>query len=756
MDARRGYRDIGLLLILSVCLAFCAALERTASGATRRALLVGIDRYIAVNRSADRATPLKGAVNDAAGMKSVLVANFGFKEADVITLPDEQATREGILQTLREHLLNAAAPGDLSLFFFAGHGSWYKNEKTAERDGKSETLVPADANRAIPDISDTQLARLFDSILAKDVQLIALFDSCHSGSVSRGLPGGARIRHAAPAAIGEVALAKPERDAMERGALIMSAAYSQETAAERALGPQGTIQGVFTYALLQALRHPDAQHEPVERTFQRLSALMAANGSTQQPVLRATPARAAKTFLAGEPRGKDGRIVVAVSLVNGATVTLEGGLALGLQPGARLSRASIGPAIELTLRSVTGMARSEGIVTRGSAQDVKPGEMFVIEHYGTPQANALSVFIQRGLSGAELAQLALQLALLRRDASLWVSDPTVGAPPTHVLSLDETGWVLADRAGVPVARLPRTLRAKDVRAALRSVRATRLFVQLPFPTDAAVPLPADAGARSPLRVVNDPKEADYLLVGRFDGSGVGYAWVMPGARDDGPWVPFALPPRSAWVPLRSDAGFGEELAKRAWRLNKVKNWLTLTSPLLVDPQFPYRLVLRRSSDDKLLGVNEAIRVGETWIPQLITDAPSANLAQRYYYLFSIDREGRGSLLHPPPTDTGENRLPEPRQTGGAPKNVVPIGGGIVAEADGAFGTETLILVASATPISPAEAVFNFDGVRSTAGRPADPLSALLFDIGEDRRGGSSPSAPVDWSIQRIFLRSVKQ
>lgn len=758
MRAWGAFRFVRITYALCMCITLSALQGRAASGATRRALIVGIDHYLAVNASADRAKPLKGAVNDAVGIKNLLVANFGFKDTDVILLPDEKATRSQILQKLSEHLAEAANPGDLSLFFFAGHGSWYQNRKSRESDAKDETLVPADANRGVPDISDKELASIFDTILLtkdgqKKAQLIAIFDSCHSGSVSRGLPGAARARYAAPGSYRDAPIAASTVDAKDLGALIIAATHSQETAAERQLGEAEKFQGIFTYALLQALRSPDAQREPVERIFLRISAIMAANGSTQEPVLIANTARAAQSFIPGSERASDGRSAVAVVRADGTTIELDGGLALGLQQGAKLLRLGDGPRVELTVGAVTGMSRSKCVVSAGSAAAVKVGDLFTIEHYGTPQANALKVFIPRAGPRGGLARLTSQLSQLQRDPSMWVADPTSGAASTHVLTADDKGWLIRDRAGTQIARLSKTLRAADVRAALRSVQAPRLFVHLPYPSDVALPLPADPSARSTLLVVNDPTEADYQLVGRFDQGVVSYAWVLPGAQDDGPSVPFALPARSAWVAFRPDGGFGDELAKRAWRLNKVKSWLTLTPPLPSDPGFPYQLVLKRTPDGKTLAPNDVIRVGEVWMPQLNAESPRANLPRRYYYLFSIDRDGRGDILFPKTEkEMGEAMVPDMRVKGAS--SVVLINKEIFAIANSAFGAETLILVASSTPIQTATSVFTFDGVRGGAGRPADPLSALLFDVGEDQRGPSSDAAPIDWSIQRIPLRSA--
>src|SRR6185437_2118338 len=126
----------------------CAAPARAE---TRRALLIGIDRYVpaasseasAAGRGRSAWSDLAGAVNDVEGMRAVLVARYGFRPADVHVLIDEQATRDRILDETRQWLIDAASGGDVSLFYYAGHGSQVRNSKSAERDKLDETIVPA-------------------------------------------------------------------------------------------------------------------------------------------------------------------------------------------------------------------------------------------------------------------------------------------------------------------------------------------------------------------------------------------------------------------------------------------------------------------------------------------------------------------------------------------------------------------------------------------------------------------------------------
>ena len=85
-------------------------------------------------------------MNDACAMNSFL-STLQLPEANVRTLTDESATREAILSSFRNHLIEnpRIEKGDPIIFFFAGHGSRVEAPKEWETsDGKIETICPYD------------------------------------------------------------------------------------------------------------------------------------------------------------------------------------------------------------------------------------------------------------------------------------------------------------------------------------------------------------------------------------------------------------------------------------------------------------------------------------------------------------------------------------------------------------------------------------------------------------------------------------
>ncbi len=219
---------------------------------TKRALIIGINDYSPAGRNtpgsaADkrRLGDLQGCENDADSMQALLETRYGFKSADIVRLRTAQATRKGILDALAS-MAGRAQKGDTVFFYYSGHGSQKPNSATSETDKMDETIVPVD----LQDISDKELAKAFNAILDKNATLTAMLDSCHSQSVSRGLPRARQSKSAEPAS-GDTKLPDVKLAPSDRGALVLSAAREFEPAEEdRSTKP---YRGAFTKALQAAI-----------------------------------------------------------------------------------------------------------------------------------------------------------------------------------------------------------------------------------------------------------------------------------------------------------------------------------------------------------------------------------------------------------------------------------------------------------------------------------------------------------------------
>ena len=139
----------------------------------RAALCVGIDRYASV--------PLSGCVRDARAWSAELNA-LGFS---VSMLLDLDATRERIVRELT-NLVTSAAPGDVLVFQYSGHGTQVEDIDGDEADHFDEAFVPVDYETGAFLIDD-DLARIYGNCPA--APLLTLFmDCCHSGTNSRFVP----------------------------------------------------------------------------------------------------------------------------------------------------------------------------------------------------------------------------------------------------------------------------------------------------------------------------------------------------------------------------------------------------------------------------------------------------------------------------------------------------------------------------------------------------------------------------------------
>lgn len=147
-------------------------------------LLVGIDNYPNPNHC------LQGCVNDIIAIEEYLNERFDKKEYQLhlLTLKDEQATREAVINGFRNHLCQAAKD-DVVLFYYSGHGSqelapsefWLR-----EPDHLDETLVCYDSRTENGwDLADKELAKLISEVEEKDAHVTIIMDCCHSGSGTR-------------------------------------------------------------------------------------------------------------------------------------------------------------------------------------------------------------------------------------------------------------------------------------------------------------------------------------------------------------------------------------------------------------------------------------------------------------------------------------------------------------------------------------------------------------------------------------------
>lgn len=278
-------------LLLTSALALLAA---PALARENYALLIGANTYPAL----DQKYWLKGPSNDVR-----LVQTYLTTAAPVPFAPDKVAVlADGIegagaptLAGIRAAFADLSAkvqPGDFVYLHFSGHGSQAPalNPET-ELDGLDELFMPVDIGPWSDEVGavenalvDDEIGALIDGLRAKGADVWAVFDSCHSGTVTRGAPedDDTRTRQLPPEALGLTdedmavstraiddprAQADAPFDAPQAGTgsfVAFFAAQTTEVTPEKRL-PKGKAdrvsQGVFTYSLFEVLaEYPNATY----------------------------------------------------------------------------------------------------------------------------------------------------------------------------------------------------------------------------------------------------------------------------------------------------------------------------------------------------------------------------------------------------------------------------------------------------------------------------------------------------------------
>jgi hypothetical protein len=165
----------------------------------KHALLVGCTAY----PNLDEDLQLTGPANDVALTAALLKARFRFADEQIVTLLHEQRAelRPTAAAIAREfgRLAERTQPGDIVFILLAGHGSQLQNDNPddatdIERDGLDEVFLPEDvaewslAKPAVGAIRDDQLGQWLDAIRANGATVFFVADTCHSGTMDRGVP----------------------------------------------------------------------------------------------------------------------------------------------------------------------------------------------------------------------------------------------------------------------------------------------------------------------------------------------------------------------------------------------------------------------------------------------------------------------------------------------------------------------------------------------------------------------------------------
>ena len=314
---------------------------------TIRGLFVGIDhyRYSSTQIEGAKLRDLRGAVADAQAIKIAFHAAYGLdfdsggegcKSSNVlsITLTDECATRKAIIAAF-ETQIRASRPQDTLIFYYAGHGSTLIDDQAnSQAPGFFSTIIPHDgrnpADRAGSDLLDVEIDQLITVANARGINVLTIYDSCHSasgtragggGGIGEGENRGVETLHLKPL-IRQVTSLSPSGPGGGYRAHLAAAGDTEEA---RELRENGAVNGVFTTALSQVLiAMPDATFGDIA-TATRLKVLQ--RGHNEQ-----TPS--AEGALQATLGGKISPVALFDATQQGDNVALSAGSLLGMSIGS--------------------------------------------------------------------------------------------------------------------------------------------------------------------------------------------------------------------------------------------------------------------------------------------------------------------------------------------------------------------------------------------------------------------------------------
>lgn len=755
--------------ILFFCL--LSLFESNLHAQEKRALLIGINQYLTNNKLVSDDCPvivpdLEGCLNDVDAMQAMISTRFGFAQQQVIRLLNEQATRQGILNELQS-LIDKSKAGDIVLIYYSGHGTEVRNSLSKEKRGVDESLVPVDywKDKSFNPLRDKTLAVYFHKLVDKGVKLTAIFDCCHSGSLSRG-PNRSTGRSRSVLLPEELYDAKdssilPAPETQTENFAILSAAQNFEEAKEDQ-SADGPVQGIFTRSLIEALSRQSV-NASLENIFSATRAIIKAKQFVQEPVLGAKDGRRQQTLLGIQPGVLKDVIQVPVMDTTGSRIGLQAGLGIGLEKGAELAMFSDKNDILCTYRvdTVEGISLSHATLISGNPSQVMPGNMLRLTRNAPASLQPLRIYLPspqmsdmavqqfvaevKQLTGAKLK--GMQMAQV--NGLVKMADPYLS-----VFWYGDSCYSKTDRNK---ARLFKNASIETILSA-EAKKDSTLYIEMPLSKTTVAQMKASLQANPAIELVDDPAKAQYMVFGRMGKNNLpayGFRKVNFAASDTTEVLPlmtdcFEL---TAITPQRN---IFDSLSAKAAQLYKLYRLMNL-SVSGTTPDIPFEMVFTGSDDqlpvtltqhpmktkfDISLRQNKAFERG--------ADDPD----HLFYYLFYTDRNGQIKLLRPDAMGNVDNTadIPDPSAMN---DQLIPLITNVSLTDPGA---NTFFLVMSRYAINDYNRIFTAKAVNSGEwSRGEDGINPLaevlgLYDTGKSSARGQTSR---NYIFQRVSVTVVK-
>ncbi|MEH1834995.1 MAG: caspase family protein [Nostoc sp.] len=378
------------------------------------ALLIGINQY-------PKISALSGCLTDVELQRELLIHRFGFQGSDILTLTEEEASREFIEAAFLDHLGKQAKPGDLVVFHFSGYGSRVKLETSP--DTMQNALVAANVSKKSQDekivnyILEETILLLLRSLTTDRVTAV-LDTSYYALSTVLGLKIRALQESVAKLATEELDLLKQLKTQKLPSTPIVLAATSNPMQSAREGLFSGFSAGLFTYALTQYLWE-FTPATTIQVTLSHVENSLNKLGSKQQPALLTNKKNQHITSLMPDGIiGAEGAVTAIEE--DGKTVHLW---LAGLPPQVLLyygvnSRLTLATTEQLVLRSRTGLTAKAQISKIDSTNPLQVGQLVQEAVRVLPRNINLTIALDTGLERIERVDATSAFAAFPRVSTV--------------------------------------------------------------------------------------------------------------------------------------------------------------------------------------------------------------------------------------------------------------------------------------------------------------------------------------------------
>ncbi|WP_207495217.1 caspase family protein [Aridibaculum aurantiacum] len=535
----------------------------------KHALIIGIDNYYERRGVVSKNISLKGCVNDAMAIKGLLMNRFGFKENEIQTVYNEEATKDNILSKFIS-LANVCGKDDVVFIYYAGHGVTLWNSYSP-KDGKNQGILASDLySKTSSLIRDNDLKTFVNKMIDKKAVVTFINDCCFAGGLTKAAPireidtvGRMRsiryvhkehedeedreieeamkdtlLSRALPATnvdIKDKTIVQRPEDKKNSRFLFFAAATDYEESNER-LDLNNIPHGAFTAAFIHVMKKMPVSATSTEilnninkeLTRQYIFGL-------QKPLMYGDPNRYNMNLLGSNLPALSNKTLVSVTAINQNQIILSGGASAGLARGNTLAGTGSKKAIKLRVDALAGLTAAKATITYGSAASIKVGDQFEVTGWHTvslprlkvylpasPSLHAFNRFVSQVIQPAIYDEQYKDYNQVPGDYSfnIYFSKDKWQSIQQQLAPIDRGTYKVKSYKTINESKASFAVNSIDFKKLKQEVSKLDYFIYLPLPAEVSARLKSNLASNQNIQFVNNPSEADvsfYATVERATG-----------------------------------------------------------------------------------------------------------------------------------------------------------------------------------------------------------------------------------------------